>query len=251
MSFICYDRNPADHSLGTNNKRFQISNDNLRFIDECNAESRTCKLGSNRFADLTNDEFRAKCLGTRIDPKRRITKTKSNYYAPRVSDKFLESVDWRKEGAVVEVKDQRSCRSCWAFSIVSVAEGINKIVSGGLISLSEQELVDCDATYNVGCNGGLMDYGFQFIINNGGIDTEEDYSCRAVDGRCDTYRENARVVSNNGYEDIPANDKASLKKAVAHQPVSVAIEGGDSEFQLYVSGVFTGACGPSLDHENN
>ncbi|MQL10597.1 hypothetical protein EI010_25645, partial [Escherichia coli] len=107
-------------------------------------------------------------------------------------------------------------------------------------SLSEQELVDCDRTYNEGCNGGLMDYGFEFIINNGGIDSEEDYPYRAVDGRCDQNRKNAKVVTIDDYEDVTPYDELALKKAVASQPVSIAIEGGGREFQLYVSGIFTG-----------
>ena len=68
-------------------------------------------------------------------------------------------------------------------------EGINHIQTGSLISLSEQELVDCDTTYNMGCNGGLMDYAFEFIITNGGIESESDYPYRALDGACNAQQE--------------------------------------------------------------
>lgn len=78
--------------------------------------------------------------------------------------------------------------SCWAFSTIGSVEGINAIRTGEIVSLSEQELVDCDREYNQGCNGGLMDYAFEFIISNGGIDTEKDYPYTGYDGRCDTDR---------------------------------------------------------------
>ncbi|XP_028053339.1 cysteine proteinase RD21A-like [Camellia sinensis] len=238
----------AYNAIGEKERRFEIFKDNLRFVQEHNAVNRTYKLGLNRFADLTNEEYRSMFLGGRMEIKKRLSSPKSDRYVFRAGDRLPESIDWRDKGAVSPVKDQGHCGSCWAFSTIGAVEGINQIVTGDLIQLSEQELVDCDKAYNTGCNGGLMDYGFQFIINNGGIDTEEDYPYRAVDGTCDQNRKNVRVVSIDGYEDIPENDEKALKKAVAHQPVSVAIEAGGRAFQLYESGVFTGHCGTNLDH---
>ena len=78
--------------------------------------------------------------------------------------------------------------SCWSFSTTGAIEAINAIVTGDLISLSEQELVDCDTTNNYGCEGGDMDYAFQWVIGNGGIDTEADYPYTGVDGTCNTAK---------------------------------------------------------------
>ncbi|XP_047341855.1 cysteine proteinase RD21A-like [Impatiens glandulifera] len=239
------------NALGENERRFQIFKDNLYFIDDHNSvQNRTYRVGLNRFADLTNQEYRSMYLGGGFQRKLSSSAAgkRSDRYLPKLGESLPDSVDWRKEGAVAEIKDQGSCGSCWAFSTISAVEGINKIVTGELITLSEQELVDCDTSYNEGCNGGLMDYAFQFIINNGGIDTDDDYPYYGTDQKCDTYRKNAKVVTIDDYEDVPTYNEEALKKAVATQPIAVAIEGGGRAFQFYDSGVFTGKCGVALDH---
>lgn len=132
---------------------------------------------------------------------------------------------------------------------MAATEGITKLSTGKLISLSEQELVDCDVNgEDQGCNGGLMDDAFQFIIDNEGLTTESNYPYKASDGTCNTKKASSSAATIGGYEDVPANSESALLKAVANQPVSVAIDAGGSDFQFYKSGVFTGDCGTELDH---
>jgi len=132
---------------------------------------------------------------------------------------------------------------------VAAVEGINKIKSGKLISLSEQELIDCDVKNgNQGCQGGLMETAYTFIITNGGLTTEKDYPYEGVDGTCKMEKAAHSAASISGYEEVPANNEAKLKAAAAHQPVSVAIDAGGYSFQLYSEGVFSGICGMQLNH---
>lgn len=138
---------------------------------------------------------------------------------------------------------------CWAFSAVAATEGITKLSTGKLISLSEQELVDCDTKgVDQGCEGGLMDDAFKFILKNKGLASETNYPYQGVDGTCNANKETNQAASIKGYEDVPANSESALLKAVSHQPVSVAIDASGSDFQFYSSGVFTGSCDTNLDH---
>lgn len=104
----------AYNALGEKEKRFEIFKDNLRFIDAHNAENHTYELGLNRFADLSNEEYRALYLGTKIDPKRGFSRPKSDRYSYKEGDELPDSVDWRVKGAVAPVKDQGSCGECFA-----------------------------------------------------------------------------------------------------------------------------------------
>lgn len=261
-----------------------VSND--KYIEEHNSKNKTYTLGHNHFSGMDSEEF-SNFLGYSagdFDGRINIDKVKSeiqdvecltgcvkNYDADHKldavrcvkhclnSDQLLgvpASVDWVKNGAVTPVKDQGQCGSCWSFSTTGALEGAYFIARGILDSFSEQQLVDCDNRKNggkdMGCNGGLMDNAFAWIEKNGGLCTEAAYPYTSgttkTAGTCETT---CSVVSNSKitkYMDVSASSDSAMMAALAQQPVSIAIEADQKDFQLYKSGVFTGACGTQLDH---
>ncbi|CAL8273293.1 unnamed protein product [Merluccius merluccius] len=209
-------------------------------------------LGMTFFADMENEEY-----------KQLITRgclRSFNSSAPRGSTFFPQpegvgplppTVDWRTKGYVTDVKDQKDCGSCWAFSATGSLEGQTFRKTGKLVSLSEQQLVDCSGSFgNMGCMGGLMDQAFEYIKANKGLDTEKSYPYKAQDGKCRFKPENVGATC-TGFVDIHSGDEDALQEAVSKVgPVSIAIDASQSTFQLYQSGVYDEPnCSSSeLDH---
>jgi cathepsin L len=223
--------------------RYNAFKGNMDYVEEWNSKKSQTILGLNKFADLTNAEYRKFYLGTKItvDPS-----TLTFVDSPTAVTR-----DWRTSGAVTPIKDQGQCGSCWSFSTTGSVEGAHFQATKKLVSLSEQNLMDCSTAYgNQGCNGGLMDSAFRYIIANKGIDTEASYPYTAKDGtscRFSTANIGATIKS---YTDVASKNEAALVKAIDINPVSVAIDASKTSFQLYKAGVYyEPACSStSLDH---
>jgi KDEL-tailed cysteine endopeptidase len=170
--------------------------------------------------------------------------------------KVPESINWVTKGAVTNIKDQGQCGSCWSFSTTGALEGAYFIKYGVLESFSEQQLVDCDNYRNggkdLGCKGGLMDNAFTWIGDNGGLCSENDYPYFSGEtkssGSCKTSCKNVKNSKITEFVDIIKSSDDEMMKAISKQPVSIAIEADQREFQLYKSGVFSTSCGVNLDH---
>ncbi|KXZ49007.1 hypothetical protein GPECTOR_24g297 [Gonium pectorale] len=162
------------------------------------------------------------------------------------------SVDWRQNGAVTDVKDQGNCGSCWTFAATGAMEGAFALATGGLVSLSEKQLVDCvcadGSCGSHGCSGGWMNDAFRYVINNGGIASGDTYPYSPSDGSCNTGLAQQVVTTLTGWTDV-APTESDLLSAVCNQPVAIVLEATDS-FQAYSGGVYTGppGCGNSINH---
>lgn len=136
---------------------------------------------------------------------------------------------------------------CYAFSAVAAIEGIAQITQGKLISLSEQQIVDCDKQDH-GCNRGYMDYAYNFVQQNNGITAESSYPYTGTQGFCRYNFADYPATKISGFQYVPKNSEADLLKAVANQPVSTGICGSDYRFRFYSSGILNVECSAELDH---
>jgi cathepsin L len=227
--------------------RFSIFKSNMDYVRDWNAAGSSTVLGLTHLADLTNAEYRSIYLGTHIDGTERLKNALP--FVP--TEPLAETVNWVTKGAVTHIKDQGQCGSCWSFSTTGSTEGAHFLATNNLVSLSEQNLMDCSkAEGNQGCNGGLMDDAFQYIIKNKGIDTEASYpyqTATTYNCRFSTANVGATISS---YKDVTSGSESALQTAVNSRPVSVAIDASHNSFQLYTSGVYyePQCSSTSLDH---
>ena len=234
--------------------RKQIFQKNLQKIEAHNRLHRKGKvsfsMAVNKFADLHAKEFASKFKGLRQEP-RLLGRTRNTAPVFRFnnSQALPDHVDWREKGVVTPVKNQEQCGSCWAFSTTGSLEGQHAIKTGNLVSLSEQNLVDCD-DIDSGCGGGLMRNAFSWIKQNGGLDTESSYPYQAEDENC-RFNKATVGATDSGYVVVKNRDESALKAAVATVgPIAIGIDASSDEFQFYASGVYVdNECSSTfLDH---
>jgi C1A family cysteine protease len=228
---------------------------NDRIIADTNAKNLSYTLGHNAFSGMSSMEF-AEHMHFGLNREILDTTGLRGFSETLVDTSVETSVDWRTKNAVTPVKNQKQCGSCWSFSTTGALEGIYAIKRGTLVSYSEQQLVDCDyiraGGTSLGCNGGDMKSAMEWIGKNNGLCTESAYPYVSGDTKTNgPCQKSCSIVSGSDISttvSVSANSDSAMMTALAQQPVSVAIEADQSSFQLYKSGVFTGACGANLDH---
>ncbi|KAJ8984257.1 hypothetical protein NQ317_007489 [Molorchus minor] len=202
----------------------------------------------NKYSDMTQEDMKKTLNGYKKSGSFRDTATVVQF-TPDPSAVIPESFDWRQQGAVVPVKDQGYCGSCWAFSSTGALEAQYFFKTGRLVSISEQNLVDCDQR-NAGCDGGDMTYAYEYVHENDGIDTETSYPYEGEDGRC-RYQVDGNVTSTNGYVYIAEGNEEHLKEAIATKgPIAVAMDASFDSFSYYAGGIYyESSCSTyDLDH---
>jgi len=231
--------------------RFNIWKENMEMILNHNLNSKASwTLGMNAFGDLTAEEWKARMGIRRVAHPVKPTHKKKHSFKPTKEGAAPPATwDWRDHNAINPVQNQGQCGSCWAFTAGDAVSGAWAIKTGLLFAVSVQEIVDCSGPQgNQGCNGGLMDQAFQWVIANGGICDWQEYQYTAETGNCMSGN-CTNVAAIKAYVDVPTLDENALMTATYSTVVSTAVEADQSVFQFYTGGIIdSAACGDELDH---
>jgi len=201
--------------------------------------------GFTQFCDLTQEEFASQYLT--LKPTKPATEPTYTYNETVLED-IPDSWDWRQHGAVNAIKNQEHCGSCWAFSATANIEGQYAINHGSLVSLSEQQLVDCD-TNNEGCNGGWMVSAFLFLENNEGQEPTNDYPYSGQSQNC-TFNKTEAVAFVKDYLNTTLDEGVIAEATYMVGPLSAAVDA--TGWQFYVSGISNDSeCTSSVNHGVN
>ncbi|GMH02784.1 hypothetical protein Nepgr_004623 [Nepenthes gracilis] len=232
--------------------RFKVFKANLLRAKRHQLLDPSATHGVTQFSDLTPSEFRKKFLGIRS----RLRLPADANKAPILpTDNLPTDFDWREHGAVTPVKNQGSCGSCWSFSTTGALEGANFLSTGKLVSLSEQQLVDCDhecdpeepGSCDSGCNGGLMNSAFEYILKAGGAMREEDYPYTGNDRGTCKFDKTKIAASVANFSVVSLNEDQIAANLVKNGPLAVAINA--VFMQTYIGGVSCPyICSKQLDH---
>lgn len=229
------------------NQRFQaFTNTHNKIEAHNNNPSRTWQMGHNKFSDSFPFEL-GHLTGYRPNPN--VMRNHTSFYQYDPNDELPVAVDWRANGWVTNVKDQGDCGSCWAFSSTGTMEGQHANISKKLVSLSEQDLVDCVSNC-YGCGGGEMNLAMEYVVENGGDDTEQAYPYTATDGTCSFNKSNVGATFSQVIN-ITQGDCQGLLHAVANVgPISIAVNANAlMNYQTGILNVTNDNCDPtSLDH---
>jgi len=230
--------------------RLEIFRKNLELIREHNANSTSSwTMAVNEFAAQTWDEFAVERLSA---PQDCSATHHSGSGAPIAAPPLPTSKDWRDEGIVTPVKNQGACGSCWTFSTTGVVEAHYAKATGSLVSLSEQQLVDCAGDFNNhGCQGGLPSQAMEYIRYSGGLEKEVDYPYKGKNQKCN-FHESKAVAHIADVVNITQGDENGILQAVGTVgPVSIAYD-CTLGFQFYHQGVYDGwFCGTKPSQVNH
>merc|ERR1719370_907194 len=233
------------HTRSEHQRRFNIFSENLKKYEEHNKSGASWTMGVNQFSDLTEAEFDTFHMGGyKKTPVMSPTMEGLSVKEPRTCP---PSVDWREKGAVIPVKDQGSCGSCWAFCTTEMIESYAAISSNNLPVLSAQQVTSC--TPNTlscggtgGCMGSIPQLGYTYLQLFGHV-TEDDWpytSGSGATGDCEyDYNGMPPAVGLTGYNTLTPNDQDAVMTHLA-EVGPLAVAGYASGWGGYGGGIYEG-----------